>query len=58
MKKSKWMMDKSDHGNIIPMTVATERLLKDLAKHMLDNNMNVQKQFNVQTNNHTIIITQ
>ena len=58
MKKAKRMMDKSDHGNIIPMTVATERLLKDLAKHMLDNNMNVQKQFNVQTNNHTIIITQ
>tara|TARA_B100000427_G_scaffold49690_1_gene37637 strand:- start:6085 stop:6261 length:177 start_codon:yes stop_codon:yes gene_type:complete len=58
MKKAKWTMDKSDHGNIIPMTVATERLLQDLAKHMLDNNMNVQKHFNVQTNNHTIIITQ
>ena len=51
-------MDKSDHGNIIPMTESTEKLLKDLAKQMLNSKMNVQKNFTVTTNNNHIIITQ
>tara|TARA_Y100001970_G_C13845932_1_gene656838 strand:- start:144 stop:323 length:180 start_codon:yes stop_codon:yes gene_type:complete len=47
MKKSHWIIDKSDEGKIIPMTEQTEELLSLIAKQLHEGEFDYHKPFQV-----------
>jgi|TARA_B100001113_G_scaffold185145_1_gene151743 hypothetical protein len=59
MKKSHWTLDKSDEGNIIPMTEQTEELLSMIAKQLHEGEFDIHKPFQVSNaSTQDIIISQ
>ncbi len=59
MKKTHWIMDKSDEGKIIPMTEQTEELLSQIAKLLHEGEFDIHKPFQVSNaSTQDIIISQ